>query len=105
MENIHQNPLVFKIHNGTERNDRPNLCKTCYCGQVFIGRDTGKQTVICNKPTPAVLMQEAVVSCTGYYDRTQPSLSDMQDIAWTVNTDKSGRTVGFKPPEKKDRFS
>lgn len=48
-----------------------------------------------------VIVRTTVVRCNDYDDRRTPSEYEMQKIAWVVTTDRSGQTIGFKPPQKK----
>jgi len=47
-----------------------------------------------------------VISCSGYSDRRQPSLREMEEIAWVLRTDARRNRVGFvqardlKPQER-----
>ena len=43
-----------------------------------------------------------VVECTDYEDRSTPSRWDLEQIAWTLQSDRGGRVQGFAPP-KRDR--
>jgi len=36
-----------------------------------------------------------VTSCTAYSDRRQPSLYDMQEMAWVLRSDPKRQQVGF----------
>lgn len=97
MDNIYQNPLVMKIHNGTRRSD-VNLCLTCRQALHIQSSVSNKEQIRCNATTPFRIL-EPVYRCTGYLDRTKPTLMDMQEIAWTLHTDKGGRSIGFMSPE------
>lgn len=96
---LYSNPIVLKIHDGTPRSD-VNLCPSCRNAHVMT-EATGRKTVTCqavyNQPR---LIRNAVVSCSMYADRMQPTLSDMNEIAWTLMTDKGGRKLGFEPPNR-----
>lgn len=43
-----------------------------------------------------------VVNCSRYVNANQPARHELEKIAWTLNTDKSGQRIGFTPPAKKD---
>jgi hypothetical protein len=36
-----------------------------------------------------------VISCSGYSDRRQPSLREMEEIAWVLRTDARKKRIGF----------
>ena len=101
MADLHSNSVVLKVLNGTQRSD-VNLCTTCACAHVLTV-ESGQRHIRCNQnyQNPLTLRQ-AVTQCSGYLDRTRPSLQQMQDIAWTLMTDKGGRKVGFARPERHD---
>lgn len=103
MENIHQNPLVLKVLNGTMRSDT-NLCLTCERLHHTIGAQTGHEALRCyaNYDHP-IRLQEPIASCTHYSNKNASSLTDMKEIAWTLMTDKGGRRVGFEPPDGEKR--
>jgi len=47
-----------------------------------------------------------VISCSGYSDRRQPSLREMEEMAWVLRTDARRNRIGFvqardlKPQER-----
>jgi len=36
-----------------------------------------------------------VASCTGYADRSLPSLYDLEDVAWVLRSDARTKKIGF----------
>lgn len=97
MSEVFSNPIVLKIHDGTPRSD-VNLCPSCRnCHALTLA--TGQKTLRCNASRPFELRQ-AVVQCSLYSDRMHPTLYDMNEIAWTLMTDKGGRKLGFVAPER-----
>ena len=49
----------------------------------------------------------AVFSCTGYTDRRQASLREMEDIAWVLKSDPRRNQIGFVPARRlkpEDRY-
>jgi hypothetical protein len=99
MENIYQNPVVFKIHNGTTRGDI-NLCTSCRFCHRTVASQSGRETMVCNANRPFAI-KEPIATCNIYLDRSKPTLHDMQEIAWTLMTDKGGRKIGFQSPEQR----
>ena len=100
MENVASNPLVLRVQEGTQRGD-VNLCSTCRLALHIKAAQSGAETLIClASPPPHLRITQPVGRCTGYLDRTQPTLWDMQQIAWQLMTDKGGRKIGFLSPEE-----
>lgn len=98
MDNIYQNPVVFKIHNGTIRSDI-NLCLSCRHAHRTIGI-SGRESILCNA-NYQYKVKEAIAHCSHYLNKNLPTLTDMQEIAWTLMTDKGGRKIGFQSPEQR----
>lgn len=89
---------LIKVLGGTAKDEF--LCRTCRSSHIM-GTGGVTETVICNNNwNKLVNITRKVTACNGYSDRRQIPLSDLEEIAWTVTTDKSGAKVGFKPPEK-----
>lgn len=100
MDNIFQNPIVDKIHNGTLRSD-VNLCLSCRLAVHTKSAVSGRETMTCQAVYSAPrTMTGPVGFCTAYLDRTKPTLQDMNEVAWLVMTDKGGRKIGFLSPEE-----
>lgn len=102
MENVYQNPLVLKIHNGTVQSDK-SICPSCRHSQHMISAQTGRERMICQRYYNPIEMREPIARCSQYSDKNAPTLSDMQDIAWTLMTDKGGRKIGFQSPEQREK--
>lgn len=103
MENVHQNPIVLKVLNGTARSDR-NLCLGCERLHYTVGAITGHETFRCyaNWDNP-VTLREPIAACNHYSNKNSPSLADMKEIAWTFVTDKTGKKLGFEAPDGEKR--
>ena len=99
-DNIYSNSLVLKIANGTPRSDE-NLCRTCRNCQISRGASSGRESYRCfanyNHP---VMLREAMCRCSFYSDARRPTLDQMAQIAWSLMTDKGGRSIGFLSPEE-----
>lgn len=101
MENVYQNPVVFKIHNGTERSTI-NLCGSCCHAHRTVAAQTGEERVRCMVAYNAVVqIRGPIAKCNTYSDKNLPTLSDMNEIAWSLMTDKGGRKIGFQSPEQR----
>lgn len=100
-EGLSKNNIVFKIQNATVRTDQPNLCSSCREALHTVGASSGRERIVClasyNSP---YVMTEPIAKCNTYRDKTKPSLDDMKDIAWSLQTDKGGKILGFKSPDQ-----
>jgi hypothetical protein len=60
------------------------------------GPKLGDEIVLCKLlPFSSRRVPFPVTSCTGYSDRTQPSLWHMEEIAWVLRSDPSRSRIGF----------
>lgn len=89
--------IHIKVKGGTAKSDE-DLCGTCRQCIAINGRrycsvlDSGL-----NGPARIV---ERVYSCSGYDDKRQPKMHEMEDIAWRIVTKKAGRDAGFVSPKE-----
>lgn len=83
----------LKIMNGTRTSSTPRLCDTCQSGLVRKGAAESDERIYC------LIMERnletRVVECSRYVDRAQPSLWEMKQIAWVLNTDSKREAIGF----------
>lgn len=101
-------PVNTKVHGGTRDGSGPQLCNTCAHGMVMRGECEGQDVIRCDYLARNVSFK--VTSCSRYYDKTQPSKSDLYEIAWILETSKNRRNIGFVPwkeyrekhPEERD---
>lgn len=74
------------------------LCVSCVSSVVA---ETSKRTVVkcayMDRP-----FGEPVHKCNLYRHRNQPSMYEMEKVAWAVRTDNSGKILGFAPPSKEE---
>jgi hypothetical protein len=77
------------------------LCARCHDGYVA-ERANGLRVAICHVTASPVRMPLDVVRCTDFTPRDTPTRWEMEKVAWTLNTDKSGKVIGFRPPKKDD---
>ena len=88
--------MRIKIRGGTVNHGERSLCETCRWSTVIRGARLGDEIVQC-----ALLSERdqrvpfPVTSCTRYGARSQPSLRDMEDIAWILRSDPHRNQVGF----------
>ena len=88
--------MRLKIQGGTVQHGEPSLCVSCRHATVVQGPSLHDRIVDCGQlaggrsrvPFP-------VASCTGYSDRRQPTLREMEDVAWVLRTDSRSKRIGF----------
>lgn len=82
---------MIKVQNGTRSGK--NLCETCHSGQVMKGDADSDVRVYCHAVEH--YLSRKVLECSRHTDRSQPSISNLYDIAWILETSKNKRVVGF----------
>ena len=83
----------LKVLNGTRSDQAPRLCDTCQSGVVRRGAAESDEHIYCNFIRREVHIR--VVECNVYSDRSQPSLWDLRQIAWVLDTDSRRQRIGF----------
>lgn len=80
-------------------NRTAGLCRTCR-EAVIVEYDDATVVTVCNvlynRPVTIV---RPVVKCSDYDMRGKQNNRDMEKIAWTIRTNRSGQPVGFAPPK------
>lgn len=84
-----------------------NLCVNCsnYLGRKY-SLDDHEERLCVSVPSHPTRLRGPVSTCSDFYDKTKPSKSEMNKIAWIVEPSK--RRVGFDaaveiiPPSKRD---
>jgi hypothetical protein len=95
--------MRVKVQDGTPQHGGPSLCLSCRKATVLRGSRLGDEEIHCSelwqtrKPVPF-----PVRSCSAYSDRRQPSLRDMEDLAWVLRTDSKHSRIGFVQARKLD---
>jgi len=89
--------MRVNIKSGT-RSDSQTLCPSCSHSTVVRGAAESQEIVRCGHYTIDRAVPFPVVECTGYTDKNEVSLYEMQQIAWVIDT--SRRRAGFVAPEK-----
>lgn len=84
----------IKIHQGTGRLTGQPLCRSCANALII------EDNIHCQAVHPAFWVKKPVFNCTGYHNKSLPSIRSMEFIAWELKTD-GGRKMGFTPPSKK----
>jgi hypothetical protein len=92
--------MKFKIHHALTA----GLCNKCRYAHVHVYEDGGA-VVTCSEAngTLGYRISRPVSECSDFENKNDASKWDMEKIAWVVTTDKSGTSIGFKPPEKESR--
>jgi len=69
------------------------MCDSCQSGVVRKGASESDEHIFCTHINCGVEIR--VVECNQYQDRSQPSLWDMRQIAWVLQTDSKRQRIGF----------
>jgi hypothetical protein len=83
----------IKIHGGTANHGATPLCHTCRSATVVRGHKQQDEIIQCSVLECRVTFP--VTFCTRYAHRNQPSLWEMEDIAWVLRTDPKRSQIGF----------
>lgn len=89
----------IKVQDGTPRSDLKSLCLTCHSSSIVKGRNL-EYMIYCHTFERNVSFP--VVECSSYSDKRQPSIHDMQKIAWNVETRGKRGAAGFSDSVKED---
>lgn len=89
--------IVLKIHNGTRADAA--LCKSCRNALITKGNN-GQHVIYCSGGGGAnpIRISFDVSECNRYFNATQPTLYEMEEIAWRLITKNAGRQIGFVNP-------
>jgi hypothetical protein len=88
--------MRLRIQGGTVQDGESSLCLTCRHATVIQGPALGDRIVDCGRLVggPARI-PFPVRSCTAHSDKRQPSVYEMEDIAWVLRTDARKNHIGF----------
>ena len=93
--------IYVKIREGTGKLTGTSLCRSCSFALI---RETIKgETANCCTSWQPIPIYENIINCSKYNNSALPTLTALEETAWTVKTSSDGRTIGFKSPEKKDK--
>ena len=88
--------MRMKIQGGTANNGDASRCLTCRFATVVTGRTLHDEIVECSRLSGGQnRITFPVSSCTGYADRRQASIHEMEEIAWILRSDTRRNTIGF----------
>jgi hypothetical protein len=100
--------MRIKIRGGTAQHGETSLCVTCRYATVIHGTRLGEMVVDFGRLYGSYSrINFTVSSCTAYADRRQPSIREMEEIAWVLRTDAKKKSIGFiqaKELKPKDRY-
>jgi hypothetical protein len=100
--------MRVKICGGTTTSGDAPLCQTCRYATVVKGPALRDEIVECERLMfGRGRITFPVTYCTSYSDRRQPSLRDMEQIAWVLRSDPKKNQIGFVPASSlklRDRF-
>lgn len=75
-----------------------SLCVSCRMGQT-ITYENGDRAIYCHEfAYRAPRIVKPVVQCTAFQEKNTASMRQMEDIAWTLRTNKRGEAIGFSRP-------
>ena len=93
--------MKLKIHGWNTRSGEQQLCKTCSNAFIRKGTAHDQEVVMCEVMFEVpVRITYPIVECNKYRNANLPSLSDMNKIAWFLNSDKTTGRIGFTKPER-----
>jgi hypothetical protein len=99
--------MRLKIQGGTAEHGGPPLCHTCRYATLIKGTRLRDEIVECGRLSERGRIRFAVTSCSGYSDKRQTSLRDMEEIAWVLRSDARRKQIGFVPARQlkpRDRY-
>lgn len=96
--------MRFKIYGGTARDDEPSLCLSCRRATIIRGRTLHDEIIECSMlDRDDNRVTFPVTSCSSYSDRRQPTIFQMEQIAWELRSDRKAGPIGFHPPKRRAR--
>ena len=99
--------MRLKIHGGTAQHGDPSLCLTCRYATIIKGQRLRDEIVECGRLSGPGRVRFSVTNCSGYSDRRQASIREMEEIAWVLRSDTQRKQVGFIPARQlkpRDRY-
>ena len=100
--------MRVKIRGGTVAESDEPLCQTCRYATIIKGASLRDEIVECSSlACGRGRITFRVNYCTSYSDRRQPSIREMEDIAWVLRSDPKRNEIGFVRASKlrnRDRY-
>jgi hypothetical protein len=95
--------MLLQVPGGTPKGDAKSLCLTCRNATIVTG--TTKMLIDCevlgSDNTKELVKIQPVHRCSGYDDKSMPSLTHMKDVAWELKPNKKTGKLGFQQPASK----
>jgi hypothetical protein len=73
--------MRLKIHAGTANHGDPPLCQTCRFATIIKGPRLRDEILQCSRLSDHAPIRFCLTACTGYADRRQASIREMEEIA------------------------
>lgn len=93
---------------GAPYSGQQSLCSSCRYSTVVRGPSLGDEIIECAQlSTDGSRITFPVTFCSVYVNRAQPSLREMEEIAWVLRSDPKRRQMGFvraRDLKPRDRF-
>ena len=86
--------MNVKIQGGTRPMEAPRLCDRCWSGVVLRGPADSEELVFCERLERPITMR--VTQCSRFEDRTEESLHELREIAWTIERSPENGRFGFR---------
>ena len=88
--------MRVNVEGGAARHDGPSLCLSCRYATIVRGVSLRNEIIECQVLSqPRNHIAFPVTFCNGYVDRNHPRLSEMEEIAWVLQSDPKRNQVGF----------
>ena len=88
--------MHLKIRGGTVNGGESPLCQTCRYATNVRGPALRDEIVECQElMLGRGRITFPVTYCTSYSDRRQPSVREMEEIAWILRSDPKRKEIGF----------
>lgn len=89
-----------KVNDGTAAHDQPALCLSCTHVSRVRGTSLDEEFMTCSEIGGVFEKRITfkVTSCSSYQDRSRPNLRHMEQIAWSLVTDREKNRIGFLSP-------
>lgn len=86
--------MNVKVQGGTRSVEAPRLCDRCWSGVVLRGPADSEELVFCELLERPVTIR--VTQCSRFEDRTEESLHELREIAWTIAPSPVTERFGFR---------
>lgn len=98
MENIHINPIVQRVQDGTVYGGA-DLCASCRFALRRKASLTGFSETRCGALHTTPIVPAKLAQCSAYLEKGRLTLGEMSEVAWIIES-KNGKHIGFLSPEE-----